>query len=89
VTKQSVGKGGKIQVFGEKLGRWDEVSDLEEPAGLANGEAKRELGLRLGEVLGMQEIVGEGLDSEIQDEFAIVRIAGAAAKGHWNVKWVR
>jgi len=86
VTEQSVGKGGKIEVFAEKLGGRDEVSDLQEPAGLADGEAQGKFGLGLGEVLGAEEIVGKGLDSEIQDELAIGRIAGAAVEGHWEGK---
>jgi hypothetical protein len=80
VPDQGVGDRGKIDVFGEKLSGRDEVSDLQEPAGLANGEAQREFGLGLGKVLPAQEIVGEGLDSEIEDEFAVFRIARAAAE---------
>jgi hypothetical protein len=53
---------------------------LEEPAGLADGEAKWEFRLGPGEILLAKEIVGEGLDSEIEDEFAIFRIARAAAE---------
>jgi hypothetical protein len=51
---------------------------LEEPAGLADGEAEGELRLGPGEILGSEEIVGEGLEAEIEDEFAVSGIAGAA-----------
>ena len=80
MTEKSVGKGGKIEIFGEKLRRRDEVGDLQEPAGLANGEAEGEFGLGLGKVLGTKEVVGKGLQAEVQDEFAVGRIAGAAAE---------
>jgi hypothetical protein len=80
MTEQGVGDRGKIEVFGKKLGGRDEVSDLQEPAGLADSEAQGKFGLGLGEVLRAEEIVGEGLDPEIQDEFAVGGIAGAALK---------
>jgi hypothetical protein len=80
VTEQRVGKRRKIKVFREQSGRGHEVGDLEEPAGLADGEAEGEFGLTLGDVLRSQEIVGEGLEAEVQEEFAIGRIAGAAVK---------
>jgi len=48
---------------------------------LANGEAEREFGLELGEVLRSKEIVGKRLEAEIQDELAVGRIARAAAEG--------
>ena len=51
---------------------------MEEPAGLADGKAEGEFGLGPGEILGSQEIVGEGLEAEIEDEFAVGGIAGAA-----------
>ena len=53
---------------------------MEEPAGLAYGKAEGEFGLGLGEILRSQEIVSEGLDAQVEDEFAVGGIAGATVE---------
>jgi hypothetical protein len=81
VLERGIGKGGKVEVFGEELGGRDKVGDLEQPAGLADSKPEGEFGFRLGEIFWSQEIVGEGLQAEVEDEFAVGGIAGAAAEG--------
>src|SRR5262249_24023926 len=80
MADQGVRDRGKIEVFGKKLGGRHEVGDLQEPAGLANGEAEGEFRFRFGKVFRTKEVVRKGLNAKIQDEFAVGRIAGAAAE---------
>jgi hypothetical protein len=53
---------------------------LEEPAGFADSQAEWEFRFGLGQVLGTKEIIGEGLKAEVEDEFAIGGMAGAAVE---------
>ena len=68
MAQHQVRERGEIKVFGKELNRGDQVEDLEQPARFAHRQAQREFRLGFGKVLGAQEVVGERLGAEVQDE---------------------
>ena len=57
----------KINVVAEQLNGRHEVGDLKEPTVRAHGEAQGEARLGLGQILGCQNVVGQGLLAEIEN----------------------
>ncbi len=80
MTQHGVRERREIEVFGEQRDRGHEVHDLEQPAAVADREAQREAGFGFVEVLGAQEVVGQRLEAEVEDEVAVDAPASAAGK---------
>ena len=68
-----IGVGRKINIIAEQFDGRYEVGDLQQPTFGAHGEAQREERLRLSEVFGRKEIIGERLFAEIENQFAGAR----------------
>ena len=66
MAQHQVGKGGEIKILGEKLDRWHQVQNLEQPTGLTNGQPQGELWFRLRQVFRVEEIIGQRLEAQIQ-----------------------
>ena len=80
VAEHEIGERGEIKILGEQLDRWNEVGDLEHPAGFADSEAERKLRLLLREVGGIEEIVRQRLLAEVEDVGGVGAAAGPAFK---------
>ena len=83
MSQQGIAKGGKIEVLAEKIDGRDNVGDLQEPAGFAQRDSEWELGFGFRQIRLGEQIICQGLNTEIQHWAAMGGSARSTQKrGH-------
>jgi hypothetical protein len=78
MIKHRVGEGGKIEVIGKELDWRNLIGDLQHPAGGTDEQAQGKDRFGLPEIFRRQEVVGQRLQAQIQDQIFPGTTASAA-----------
>ena len=90
VLQHRVGIRREIDIALKQFDRRDRLGDLKKPAGSANNQVQWKSRLRFVQILKAQKIVGERLETKIENGLAAPRAAGAAGHFHRRLherKW--